>query len=309
MGPPTVLTVGLARPKALLITVTHSASQHLRAVLICFVVAAASTIAIVEGSVVVVAPLLEAQLIATRLLEIPLLISQLGTASLLFEQTLALPREALSTLQLLPIARYPLLLILLPVALPRIVVAIVIGAIVIGAIAALLSASTFPMLAPLLSTRGVLLLLLEPTSLFRVAVGLLLRLVLRPLRTLLRLTYLLLSLLLRALALLILALDIATLFMRLRFALSLLFSALLALLAVLLLLLGTTLGLLPTLLSNRLCAFGLLRLLRWLGCLPFAPVLPRALSYSLFLLGRVLLAPILTSTTSSLSTDTVGGTQ
>jgi hypothetical protein len=76
-------------------------------------------------------------------------------------------------------------LVLLPVALTPSVVTIVIGA---------CSFPTFPITFPLLATRGILLPLLKPASLFPGTVCLL-RLSLRALRTLLRLTYLILALL------------------------------------------------------------------------------------------------------------------
>jgi hypothetical protein len=224
-----------------------------------------------------------------------LLISQLGPTSLLFKQTLSLQREALSTVQFLPIACHALLLVLLPVALPPIVVAIAIPAV---------ASATFPITFPLLATRGVLLtLLLEPASLFPVTC------LLRALSALLRLTYLVLSLLLPTL---FAFLRLANLFLTLLFWTLLLliltpnipalFPALLALLAVLLLLLAL---LLPTLLLLDPLFASALGRLRWLRRLPlFAAAL--SLLLSLFSLGPVFLAPLLTSTTSPLSIGMLG---
>ena len=84
-------------------------------------------------------------LISTQLFEISLLIPQLVETSLLLEQTLSLLHEVLTSLQFLPIAFAPLLLLLLPVPLTPVVVAIIIGAIPAISIA-------LPLLAPLLPT-------------------------------------------------------------------------------------------------------------------------------------------------------------
>jgi hypothetical protein len=125
-----------------------------------------------------------------------------------------------------------------------------------------------------------------------------------------------LTLLCGTLPLLILTRDISTLFLRLLFALSLLVQALLplllptllAFLTVRLLRLATMLRLLPTLLLlSRLFASGLC-LLRWAGRLPFFAT-ALSLLLSLFSLGLVFLASLLTSTTSPLSIGKVGGAQ
>jgi hypothetical protein len=271
---------------------------------------------------------LQAQLIATQLLEVPLLISQLGTTSLLFEQPLTLEGEVLSTLQFLPIACYALLLLLLPVALTPIVVPITVAAI---------SSATCSITFPLLLPRGVLLLLplslLPPTLLTLLRLTCLLLALLLPTRFAFLGLPLVLTLLLGTLSLLVLTLDIAALFLRLPFALTLLFPALLAFLAVLLLLLTLLLptllpflavtllfqpALLPPLLRLGLLFASAFGLLRWRGCLgglPFFAILlavlaaTLALLLSLFSLGLVLLAPLITSATSPLSIDKVGGAQ
>jgi hypothetical protein len=227
---------------------------------------------------------------------------------------LSLPREVLSTLLFLPIACEALLLFLLPIALTRIIVAITVAAI------AAVSAVTIPIAFHLLATRGVWLLLLEPASLPVTVCSL--SILLRTLFAFLRLSDLFLPLLCGTLSLLILPLNVATLFLRVLFAclgLSDLFLTLLGgtlplliltlsvatlflrvLFPLPLLLLATILGLLRTL--NRLFASAL-SLLRWAGSFPF---LSAGRSRSLFLLRLVLLAPLLTSTTSPLSTAKAG---
>ena len=126
---------------------------------------------------------------------------------------------------------------------------------------------------------------------------------LRTLVAFLGLSDLFLTLFCGTLSLLILTLSVATLFLRVLFALSLLFPALLTLLVVLRWLLAPSLGLLRTL--SRLFASAFC-LLRWVGRLPFFAA---ARSRPLLLLGLVLLAPLLTSNTSPLSTGKVGRAQ
>ena len=121
---PAVFTVGLTRVETFAVTIVNRALQHLRAVLVRLVVAAATAIAIVVRAVIVVTPLLQSQLILAQALVITLLIAQLVYTTLLFEQTLALRPDVLSSLPVLAITERALLLLLPPVALAPVVVVI-----------------------------------------------------------------------------------------------------------------------------------------------------------------------------------------
>ena len=118
IGAPAILLVGLSCPEALLIAGVHGLPKRIRPVLICLVMPAAprvppvwSRVEVGITIVIIVALVLEPEMLLTQALEILLLKSILSLTVLVLEQGYALLRTPLLRFQLLTIRRQtPLLL-------------------------------------------------------------------------------------------------------------------------------------------------------------------------------------------------------
>jgi hypothetical protein len=112
VGAPAILLVGLSCLKALLIAEVHGLPEHIRPVLICLVVPAAprvppvwSRIEVGITIVIIVALVLETEMLLTQALEILVLRSILGLTVLALKQGYALLRTPLLRFQLWTIQR------------------------------------------------------------------------------------------------------------------------------------------------------------------------------------------------------------